>query len=297
VKFLALLVALGVERLFSARLHVREPAWLVAYVRRALRVAAARDGDLRLAAAILGTVLPGLVVAAGVALLGEIGALAWLAIAGVVLFFALGPRDLAAEVDEWLQAVEGADAPAAARLRAEILEYDAAQRRGPSRESVAEAVFVQANNRLFGVVFWFALLGPFGAITFRLSDLLRREALLRAGRADAPPPAAVLAADAQRMHGVLAWAPSRVLALTYGVAGSFEESFAGWRRYLREESDHFFDANEQLLVLAGAGALGVRWTDAADEPERTRHAIGLVRAAFYVWLAVLAALTLAAWLA
>jgi AmpE protein len=297
VKFLALLVALGFERLFSSQLHVREPAWLVAYVRRVLRAAAARTGNLRLGALVVGALLPGVVVAIAIGLIDEIGALFWLALAGLVLFFALGPRDLQQEVDEWLRAVDAGDAAAAARLRAEILEYDAAQRRGPALGSVAEAVFVQANNRVFGVVFWFALLGPFGALAFRLGDLLRREALLRAGRADAPPDAAALAADAQRLHGVIAWAPSRLLALTYGVAGSFEESFAGWRRYLREESDHFFDENDRLLVLAGQGALGARWADAPDEAERTRRAATLVRIAFYAWLAVLAALTIVAWLA
>ena len=32
MKFLALLVALACERLWSSKLHVREPAWLVAQV-------------------------------------------------------------------------------------------------------------------------------------------------------------------------------------------------------------------------------------------------------------------------
>lgn len=297
MKFLALLIALGVERLFSSQLHVREPSWLVAYVRRVLRTSTTQDGDLRLGALAIGAVLPGLVVAIAIGFIDELGAPFWLALAGLVLFFALGPRDLQQEIDEWLRAVEAGDAAAAAGLRAEILEYDAAQRRGPALDSIAEAVFVQANNRVFGVVFWFALLGPFGALTFRLGDLLRREALLRAARADAPPDAAALAADAQRFHGVLAWAPSRLLALTYGVAGSFEESFAGWRRYLREESDHFFDENDRLLVLAGRGALGARWAEASGEAERTRRAVRLVQIAFYAWLAVLAALTIAAWLA
>lgn len=296
MKFLALLVALGVERLFSANLHVREPAWLVGYVRSLLLASAARAGDGRLGVLVVGAALPGVAVAVTIALLDEFGALLWLALAGVALFFALGPRDLQQEVDEWLRAVDAGDAAAAARLRAEILEYDAAQRRGPALPSIAEAVLVQANNRVFGVVFWFALLGPFGALTFRLGDLLRREALLNAARADTPADAA-LAADAQRLHGVLAWAPSRLLALTYGVAGSFEESFEGWRRYLREESDHFFDENDRLLVHAGRGALGARWTDAVDEAERTRRASGLVRVAFYAWLALLAALSIATWLA
>jgi membrane protein required for beta-lactamase induction len=297
VKFLALLLALGFERFWSTRPGVREPGWLVAYVRRSLRWAAAR-GELRVAAVVLAAAAPALLVGALLGLFdAALSGLPWLALAALVLFYALGPRDLFREVDEWLGAVQLGDAAAADRARAEILEYDAAQRRGPALDSVADAVFVQASNRLFGIVFWFVLLGPFGAVLFRLGDLLRREALLRAARADAPPEAAALAAEAQRVHGVLAWAPSRLLALTYGVAGSFEESFAGWRTYLREESDHFFDENDRLLVLAGRGALGARAADATDEAERARRARRLVRVALYVWLAALAALSLVAWIA
>lgn len=298
MSFLALLIALALERLFSSRLHVREPGWLLAYVRGALRRVARAADAARVPFVVLAAVLPGIaIVLAMSALDAVLHGLAWVAFAALVLFFALGPRDLADEVKEYRAAVARGDAAAADRLASEILEHDARQRRGPGLDSVAEAVFVQANNRLFGVVFWFALLGPFGAAVYRVSDLLRREALLHAERADAPPTAAALALDCQRVHGVLAWAPARLLALTFGLAGSFEESFAGWRRYLQSESDHFFDANDRLLVHAGRGALGARWTEAPDESERAGRALSLVEIALYAWLAALAALTLLAWVA
>ncbi|MCZ8129795.1 MAG: regulatory signaling modulator protein AmpE [Steroidobacteraceae bacterium] len=298
MSFLALLVALGLERLFSSRLRVRGPGWLLAYVRGALRSVLRASSGSRLAWTLGGAVLPGLAVALAIGLLGaDRHGFLWTVLAAVVLFYALGPRDLQQEVDEYRAALARGDAPAAARVAAEILEHDARQRRGPVLGSVAEAVFVQANNRLFGVVFWFVLLGPFGAATFRVTDLLRREALLHAGRVDAPPVAAGVAQDCQRVHGWLAWLPARLLALSYGLAGSFEDSFAGWRRYLREESDHFADANDRLLVHAGREALGARWTAAPDEAARVGHAVGLVHVALVAWLAALAALTLVAWLA
>lgn len=298
MNFLALLIALALERLLAARLHVREPAWLLAYVRAALRRVGRAPDAARVTFIVLAAVLPGLVVALAMGALDALlHGVAWVAFAAVVLFFALGPRDLAAEVREYRAAVARGDGAAAERLATEILEHDARQRRGPGLDSVAEAVFVQANNRLFGVVFWFTLLGPFGAVVYRVSDLLRREALLHAERADAPPVAADVALDGQRVHGVLSWAPARLLALTFGLAGSFEESFAGWRRYLQSESDHFFDANDRLLVHAGRGALGVRWTQAPDESERAGRALSLAEISLYAWLAALAGLTLVAWVA
>jgi len=150
---------------------------------------------------------------------------------------------------------------------------------------------VQANNRLFGVMFWFALLGPVGALAFRLTDLMRREGLARA----AEPGGEARAELCQRLHGVLAFLPARLVALSYGVAGSFEESFSGWRRYLAGETGHFFDANDRLLVHAGIGALGSRWDGTPDDSERARAAFALTEAAFYVWLAGFALLTLISW--
>ncbi|HXQ31557.1 MAG TPA: regulatory signaling modulator protein AmpE [Steroidobacteraceae bacterium] len=297
MNFIAFLVGLGIERLLSARLAIREPGWLLGYVRASLRAVAWRDFTA-LPLAILCAVLPGILVAALMATTAVAAhGLVYVLLAAVVLFFSLGPRDLHQEVSEYRAAVARGDAAAAARLGAVVLEHDAAQRQGPGLESVAEAVFVQANNRLFGVLFWFAIAGPFGALTFRVTDLMRREAIVGAERADAPADAALVGHLCQRVHGVVAFVPARLLALSYGVAGSFEESFSGWRGYLAAESDHFFDANDRLLVHAGRGALGASWEHATDEAARARAALALTDAAFYVWLAAFALLTLLAWIA
>ena len=297
MNLLAILIALVSERLLSLGHGAREPRALVAYVRGALR-AVARDERAMLAVAVVAALLPGFAVAVAIEILGAVvHGLVYVLLAALVLFFALGPRDLRREVADFRAAAARGDAAAVERVAAEILEADASQRRGPALGSVGAAVFVQANNRLFGVLFWFALTGPFGALAFRITDLMRREAILRAERADAPPAAQAVSDVCQRLHGVIAFVPARLLALTYGVAGSFEESFSGWRSYLASESDHFFDANDRLLVHSGRGALGVGWEQARDEAERARAALALADAALYVWLVVLALLTLIEWLA
>ena len=297
MNFIALLLALGCERLLAAQRLLREPGWLLGYVRGALRLAARRSGralDLAIAALVL---LPALLVATLVYVLGgSLHGLVSVLLAATVLFFALGPRDLWQEAGAYLAAEARGDAEATARLAGAILDHDARQRRGAGLESVAEAVFVQSNNRLFGVVFWFPILGPAGALTFRISDLTRREAILRAERADVPPGAVSLSQACQRLHGVIAWLPARLLALSFGLAGSFEESFAGWRGYLHSESDHFFDANDRLLVHAGRGALGSAFADAPDEAARVRAALGLAQRALLVWLAAFALATVVAWI-
>ena len=297
MNFIAFLLGLGLERALSDQLQLREPRWLAVYVASAVRHSM-RAGPLALIVALTYALLPGVLLALAASRVQvRSHGMVELLLGAVVLFFALGPRDLRQEVRDYQAATARNDAAAAERIGAEILEQDSCQRHGPPLANVAEAVFVQANNRLFGVLFWFALLGPCGALAFRLSDLMRREALARAAEADAPQAARNTAELCQRVHGVLAFLPARLLALSYGIAGSFEESFTGWRGYLAAESDHFFDANDRLLLHAGRGALGGRWETSRDEAERVAVAVALTESAFYVWLAGFALLTLLAWVA
>ena len=294
MNFVALLAALVWERTVATPRALCEPQWLLAYLGAVLR-AVGRGRDSRLARATCGALLPGIAVLLLTTLLRGHGLL-YLLVAWVVLVFSLGPRDLRREVHDYCAAVADGDAATAGRLGAELLGHDAGQRRGADLESVAEAVFVQANNRVFGVLFWFALAGPGGALTFRLTDLMRRAAIRRAERADAPPEAHAVGDVCQRLHGYGAFFPARLAALSYGVAGSFDAAFSGWRGYLAGGSDPFFDANDRLLVHAGRGALGSGWTSAADEAARAQCALALTEAALYVWIVALALLTLIEWL-
>jgi AmpE protein len=223
--------------------------------------------------------------------------LGYVLFAALVLYVALGPRDLRREVAAYRAAAARGDSAATARAAGEILGADASGRRRPGVGSVGEAVFVQANSRWFGALFWFSILGPCGALIFRVADLMRREAMLRADRADAPDPARAVSDLCERLYGAIALLPACMLALSYGVAGNFGESVRGWRSSLAAESGHFFESGDRLLVHAGTGALAAGWDEAPDEPDRARQALALADSALYIWLAVIALSTLLEWLA
>ena len=133
--------------------------------------------------------------------------------------------------------------------------------------------------------------GPAAAVLFRVTDVLRRAAIREALEHGAGTGDAVIAV-LQRVHGALAWAPARLLAISFGVAGSFDDAFRGWRSYLAAEGDEFFEANDLLLVHAGQGALAASFTSSADEATRTELALTLVRRSLYVWIAAFAVLGL-----
>ncbi len=291
---IALLLALVIERLATRLLHVREARWLESYARRAAALAARQPRPLAMATCALATLLPALPVAAVAVLLArESPGLAWLAFAALVLVFSLGPRDLGEEVRDYIAREEGGDAEGARRVAAAIIEHDAAQRRAMRAAAVEDAIFVQANNRVFGVLFWFVVLGPTGlgpvaAWLFRISDLLRRAAIAQATQ-DARGEAC-----AERLHFALAWLPARLLAVGFALAGSFEDARRGWRGLYRALPQRLLERNDQLLVHVGRAAAGGAGPSPAG-PART--ALRLTRRALLFWLAIIALLSLSALIA
>jgi len=298
---LALLLGLVLERTLTHLLHLREPRWFDGYLDWAL----ARFRNVRGGAALFLTILLVLLPALPVALIAwafhdVLLGVVFIAFAAFVLVFSLGPRDLKDEVDDYIEALERGDREAAARVAREIMEHDAGQRTGVGPDTLEEAIFVQTNNRLFGVVFWFMLLGPAGAWLFRVSDLMRRRAVFEyRGRAEGSEHVPDFVDALHAIYGVLAWAPARLLSLGYALAGSFEQALGEWRRQMQNASARFFDTNDHLLASVGTGALGA--TNEAEDvlalpgAERVRACMRLITRALLIWLVFISALVLIGW--
>jgi membrane protein required for beta-lactamase induction len=299
VTLLALLVALLLERLAARLMPLRRARWLQDYAGWAAGRAAAASGWHQAALCVLLAMLPALPVAAVAMALAETapGAV-WLVFAALVLVFSLGPIDLALEVREYVDLESRGDTAGAARAAGAIIEQDAAQRREMRAAAVEDAIFVQANNRIFGVLFWFVALGPTGlgpaaAWFFRISDLMRRQAIEQTGTTSASEAVSCT----ERLHFILAWVPARLLALSYALAGSFEEARRSWRERYGSFSGRLLERNDWLLVHVGRGAMGVAIATGTDPAAPARVAMRLVRRALLFWLTVIALLSLAAWIA
>lgn len=153
-----------------------------------------------------------------------------------------------------------------------------------------EALLRLALTRLFGVLFWFAVLGVFGAVLYRLSQLC-----LRRWRGE-PDLAGILG----RALYFMDWLPTRVAALGFAIAGNFEDAMYGWRT----QAADWPDANEGVLLASAAGALGVRLGGLARvagevverpelgggepaSPEFMDGAVALIWRVVLIWVAVL----------
>jgi membrane protein required for beta-lactamase induction len=204
-----------------------------------------------------------------------------------VLVFTLGPRDLAQDVDDYCAVHGDADDEARRAIAREFqpaLADDADTR--TCDEAVLRGVLVGAHDRWFGVIFWFALLGPLGAVLFRAVEQLARE-----------PVQDDFGATVQQLHGILGWLPTRLMVVAYALSGHFEQAVHAWRG-VSPVGGFIAQQSEAVLLAAGEGALCAQCEECLDtEPvSLIRSAMGLVWRALLVWLAVIAVMILAGWL-
>jgi membrane protein required for beta-lactamase induction len=287
MNLIALILGLVLERLLTQLLHLRRLRWLDDWFERGARWIRAAPGaaDIWIT---LGVVLLPVVPVAWVAWAfhDALAGVTYIVFAAAVLFVSLGPRDLFAQLNDWVAARERGDEVSAESIEHDIREADDDEAE-PTAYALESAAFVQANHRIFGVVFWFMVLGPAGAWGYRVADLFRRymRATGSGGRATQL---------CERLFGVVTWIPARLLAFSYAVAGSFDDAFEDWRAYYQRTSARFFLVSENILSAAGVGAIRRR-CPGGGSLESMRAVRALLRRTLVVWITVIAALTLVGW--
>lgn len=242
-----------------------------------------------------------------IALHDTVFGLASLVFAVAVLFYAWGPRDLDLDVD----AVADAPDPVTRRAAAARLWPEGGMPAQLDGGSLVEAVFRNAQRRWFGVLFWFLLLGPAGALLYRLiAESVEGEA------------AAVLSPQAREgartALGWIDWPVAQLMTLSLALVGNFDTVLGAWR----EAGGASFDARKPFLGAVARASVkcelaeeaadyadvgsGVEAGDAGlvppppvpqfgGEVPELRDAMSLVWRSLLVWLAVLALFVIAGW--
>lgn len=291
MSLLAILIALSIDRFWESVENIRRVRWFFGYrawLQARLAQRSLWDGLIGL----MLTLAPPLIV---VGLLQAV-LVGWLAFFGFIfavfaLVWALGPKDLEREVQAITAAWERGD-DMTARLKAEaFLETPVPQDGATMATAVIDGVLIQALERMTAVLFWFVILGPFGAVLYRLTTSLRKE------------PTGYVAYDgaAVVLHGILNWVPARVTALGYAVTGNFVDALQGWRTGAVSLKP-WWAGNSDVLVSAGRGALSLRaWLIAEPTVEgwanQIQAALALVWRTVIFWLIVLGVITLTYWAA
>ncbi len=301
MNLIALLIGIAIERLATQIFHWRRLRWLDRVIDKGFELAGRAPEWPALVPVILLVVVLSLPVLVVMLLLGDaLLGFPYLALAIVVLFFSLGPGDIGEDVSEYCEALEANDEERIRQSATALVEDDVPPEPLARVHCVESAVCVQANNRLFAVIFWFMVLGPLGAWVYRVTDLVRRRAVFNENRAgDEPGHIHALRDASTTLHGWLAFIPASLTAVGYAIAGHFDAAFAAWRARPESPPETLADANEELLARVGVGALAL--VDVPDEDINARGVRGamaankLVFRLLMIWAVIIAALTLYGW--
>ncbi len=231
---------------------------------------------------------------------------AWFGLPGFLLSMAVlaycwGPRDLDQDVAHIAEAEDAESRQSRAQALLGVAGLDGGHG--------VTGVFRGARARWFGPLLWFIVLGPAGALLYRL-------AVIGAAR-----PAGSLSADhhalLQRLQAILDWPVSQLMTLALALVGNFDSVAGAWRDWHAAQGRGVWQLGDGYLDAAARASVRIELAEAAaeadealadgevpldDAPEdavqdgplaELRDAMSLVWRILLAWLAVLALLVLA----
>jgi adenosylcobinamide-phosphate synthase len=224
----------------------------------------------------------------------------------VVLYLVMGFRQFSHYFTDIQMALRTGELERARHLLAQWLGISADRLGSAEIARLAiEQGIVSSHRDVFAPLLWFMVLGPAGAVLYRLSIGMSQHWAVSAW-----PTAQTdnFSQFARQAFQVIDWLPARLTAVTFAIVGDFEDAVYCWRT----QADQWADASYGILLASGAGALGVKLglplpdlvgIEARPELglgedadiEHLQSAIGLVWRALVLCLLLLALLTLASW--
>lgn len=235
----------------------------------------------------------------------------------VVLYLTLGFRQFSHPFTEIQFALETGNLAQARRTlgawMAETYPEFAAERLGEGEVAryAIERALMLSHRHVYAVFFWYLLLGPAGAVFYRLAHFTARTWSREAG--------GDFGAYARQAFIIIDWLPVRLTAIGFAIVGNFEDAMYGWRNF----ASRWRDPLAGIVLASGGGALGVRLGGGRENPleyhamavggaavdEQTfdlppgvevevghmRSAVGLVWRAMLLWMLLLLLVSVASW--
>jgi adenosylcobinamide-phosphate synthase len=170
-----------------------------------------------------------------------------------------------------------------------------------------EQALLASHRHVFAPLLWFAVLGPAGALFYRLAHSLDEHWGTRSEMEFGE-----FGQFAHQAFALIDWLPLRVTAAAFAVVGDFEDAVHCWRT----QAVRWPEGGSGILLASGAGALGVRlgmpvhdviqeMGEVGDRPELglgedadpdfMQSTIGLVWRSLVLGLAVLALVSVSGW--
>lgn len=221
------------------------------------------------------------------------GLLIYLLISIAVLLLLLAPRQINQQATALHEACEHEDEAGAALCRAKLAEGTSLNAETATPQQLAERIITLGFHEWFAVLFWFVVLGPAGAVFYRLTDWLAQPVSAESGKPN----------WLSKMLAVFDWPVVRVYAALLLLAGGFNRGLGAWINGGGEEAASLAEKNAALVGRVGHAALELEREDdcgdgeacLADESRWYKNASALVLRALMIGLGLVALLTLSGW--
>lgn len=274
--FIVTLIALLLERFFDWS-HLRRWDWFVSYQQAIMQRLPGKAPYLILASTIIPLLIAVLVIQ--LLLQNVLFGLVELVFQLLVFIYCLGQQNLWADTFASLTMLIRSDA--ALDVEKLKISFEVTESGVALHQKLLGSIFIQANRRVFAVVFWFVILGPVGALLYRTVVL---SATLTSQQEKSPE----MVEAARTIQAVLDWLPIRLLTLFFALGGHFAKVLTYWRK----KAAWGIDMNEKMLMECGMAALDENDDHIAQDGSAERNAIGLLDRAFVITLVVIAIVVL-----
>jgi len=155
-----------------------------------------------------------------------------------MLVYTFGPRDLDIDVRKVIHADDDEDQKEALEA---LLGGPMPKDEEACQKAAIDAVFSQALKRWFGIIFWFAVLGIYGALLYRLATWLSNGDV---GLHDEQK------SLIKRLCQVMEWPVAQLMTLSLAVATDFDSVYRAWRKYHDERGHGLFDPNNDFMLTS-----------------------------------------------
>ena len=223
----------------------------------------------------------------------------------VILYLTMGFRQFSDVFAEIKDALKNGDLLLARRLLREWRGVPADELGSEEiARSTIELGLIHSHRYVFAIIVCFVVLpGPLGPVLYRLAELLSERWGNRAEQAQDE-----FGNFAAKAFEVIDWIPARSTAVSFAIAGNFEDAVYCWRAQAASWADHA----QGIILASGAGALGVRLGDSLRDtggqyyrPELgvgeeadmdfLQSTVGLIWRTLVLWLLLLLLLEIASW--
>lgn len=236
--------------------------------------------------ALIGLLVPAIIIMLLLNLLFSRVAFFYLIYGVIILFLCLDLRDMKKQLKEYFAAITAENLAKAQHEAEEFVGHPVHQNKGEMSRTVTEAIFTKSLTNVFGVIFWFMLLGPIGAVLYYLTAAITE----RAQRPDFG--FSDTYSSAEYFKEILDWFPVRILTFTFALVGHFAPVFGIWL----DRIGAGLLENRQFLIDAGLTAIHADFDATHASLIENQQALQLMSRTLWTWVIIITAFNIVIWL-